>query len=385
MTEAVEQPTVVVKIGSAVLLRDGVHPDRPAFCALVEELAGLVRNGRKVVVVTSGAVATGRQKLNLPHLPAGERNIPVLQALAALGQSRLIQHYESEFALYGLHVAQILLTRDDFNDRRRYINARHALKAVQDFGAVPIINENDTVATDEIRFGDNDQLAAMVAAMIGAERLLLLSDVDALYTADPNQNPDAQRIREHLAFAQELDAMVGGSNADAGVGTGGMKTKLLASRIAATVAIPTVIAAGKQPGIIGRILAGDDVGTTLLPDPTVDRLAARKAWIGTGVQPKGRLVCDAGAVKAIVLRGKSLLPSGILDVEGDFREGDAVELVDTRGDRFAQGLASYAAEAVRTIQGRHSADIATLLGYRVFDAVVHRDEMVLNLQFEAEQ
>lgn len=376
--------TLVVKIGSAVLLKDGTHPDRPAFCGLVEELAGLVAQGRKIVVVTSGAVATGRQKMRLETKPAGERNIPVLQALAALGQSRLIQQYESEFALYDLHVAQILLTRDDFNERRRYINARHALQAVQDFGAVPIINENDTVATDEIRFGDNDQLAAMVAAMIGADKLLLLSDIDALYTADPRQDADATRIREARAHEPSLDPMVSGTNAAAGVGTGGMRTKLLAARIAASVAIPTVIAAGKHPGVIGRVLGGDDIGTTLLPEPSVDKLAARKAWIVTGVQPRGSIVCDAGAVRAIRERGKSLLPSGILNVRGDFREGDAVELVDTRGERFAQGLSSYAADAVTTIQGRHSDEIAALLGYRVFDAVVHRDELVLNLQFETE-
>ena len=385
MNQPAEQPTLVVKIGSAVLMKDGVRPDRPAFCGLVEELAALVHEGRKVVVVTSGAVATGRQKLGLIQRPSGERNIPVLQALAALGQSRLIQQYESEFAIYGLHVAQILLTRDDFNDRRRYINARHALKAVQEFGAVPIINENDTVATDEIRFGDNDQLAALVATMMGAEQLVLLSDVDALYTADPRQDPTATRVQRSPAFAPELDAMVGASNADAGVGTGGMRTKLLAARIAATVAIPTIIAPGKVPGILHRVLDADDVGTILLPEPAVDRVAARKAWIGTAVQPRGTLTCDPGAVLAILRRGKSLLPSGIVNVEGDFREGDAVVLVDVRGDKFAQGLSSYPADAVRTIQGRHSSDIAALLGYRVFDAVVHRDELVVNLQFESEQ
>ena len=224
----------------------------------------------------------------------------------------------------------------------------------------------------------------MVAAMMGADQLLLLSDVDALYTADPAQNPAATRIRRHAAFAPELDAMVGGSNAGAGVGTGGMRTKLLAARIAATVAIPTTIAPGKIQGILGRILGGDDVGTVLTPDPSVDRAAARKAWIGTAVQPRGTLVCDAGAVRAIRERGKSLLPSGIVSVDGDFREGDAVALVDSRGHRFAQGLSSYPADAVRIIQGKHSSDIAALLGYRVFDAVVHRDELVMNLQFEPE-
>ena len=371
-----ENRTLVIKIGSAVLLRDGVHPDRPAFCGIVQELANLASQGFRIVVVSSGAVATGLQKMKLDRRPRGE-DIPTLQALAALGQARLMQSYESEFGLYGLQVAQILLTRDDFNDRTRYINARRALGAVHAFAAIPIVNENDTVATEEIRFGDNDQLAAMVAAMVSAELLVLLSDVDGLYTADPHTDKAATRIRTERAFAADLDPMVGGANEGKGVGTGGMRTKLLAARLAASVAIPTVIAPGKHPGVLRQILDGGDIGTRLCPEPGIERLAARKAWIGTGLTPRGRITCDQGAVEAIVARGKSLLPSGIIAVEGNFGEGDPVELVDGNGRGFAQGLSCYGADAVRIIMGHQSTEITSLLGYRLLDAVVHRDELVL--------
>jgi glutamate 5-kinase len=291
-----------------------------------------------------------------------------------------MQSYESEFALYDLHVAQILLTRDDFNDRRRYINARRALTAVHTFGAIPIVNENDTVATEEIRFGDNDQLAAMVAAMMTADLLFLLSDVDGLYTQDPRLEPDAERILSERAHAARLDPMV--ADSPSGVGTGGMRTKLLAARLAATVAIPTVIAHGKRPAVISDLLAGAQIGTRLYPDPGAERVPARKAWIGTGPMPRGRIFCDDGAVHAIFSRGKSLLPSGIVRVEGDFQEGDAVELADSHGSAFAQGLSSYPASAVRKIMGHQSTQIFGLLGYRTLDAVVHRDELALDLQFE---
>ena len=377
--------TIVIKIGSAVLLRDGVHPDRPAFCGLVQELSNMASSGLRIVVVSSGAVATGLQKLRLERRPGGERNIPTLQALAALGQASLMQSYESEFGLYNLLVAQILLTRDDFTNRTRYINARRALSAVHSFCAIPIVNENDTVATEEIRFGDNDQLAAMVAAMVSAELLVLLSDVDGLYTSDPHKDPTAKRIDTHRAYSPDLDSMVDGSNLSAGVGTGGMKTKLLAARLAASVAIPTVIAPGKQPGILAEIMGGHDVGTRLTPEPGIERLAARKAWIGTGLVPKGKIKCDKGAVEAIVARSKSLLPSGIVGVEGDFQEGDAVELIDCDGRSFAQGLSSYSASAVRIIMGHQSSQITALLGYRLMDAVVQRDELVVDLQFQPHQ
>lgn len=374
----------VVKIGSAVLMREDGGIDRGAFCRLIESLAAVVAAGHRLVLVTSGAVAAGRLRMSFNKRPTGGRSIPTLQALAALGQSRLMHLYEAEFSHYGVAVAQVLLTRDDFDDRRRYINARHALGALHGFNAVPIINENDSVGTDEIRFGDNDQLAAMVAAMVAADRLVLLSDIDGLYTANPKVDPDATRLPEVMAMDPSLDAMVGGTlDPTGGFGTGGMRTKLTAARIAARTGIETIIAPGKQPRVLERLLTGDNqVGTLLTPSPQVDRLAARKAWIGLGVRPKGRVWCDDGAARAVCERGTSLLPKGVTRVEGEFRDGEAVELVQNNGEpdgeAFARGLALYSADAMRRIAGHHSDQIEGILGYHILDAVIHRDDLVLN-------
>ncbi|MEL6180916.1 MAG: glutamate 5-kinase, partial [Myxococcota bacterium] len=362
---------VVVKIGSAVLMRDGSNLDRGAFCRLVDELATTVAQGDQLVVVTSGAVAAGRRQLGLERRPSGERNIPVLQALAALGQSRLIQMYDSEFGHYDIHVAQLLLTRDDFNNRQRYLNARNTLEAVHAFGALPIINENDTVATDEIRFGDNDQLAALVATMTGSDLLVLLSDIDGLYSSNPQLDPRARRFDVVRAMDASLDDMVGDIQSASRDGSGGMRTKLLAARIAARAGIQTVIAPGKQAGVLAEVIAGrQGVGTRFMPDRDTDRLAARKAWFGLGVVPVGRLRCDEGAVRAVCERGKSLLPSGIRAVEGDFVDGDVVELTTATGEAFARGLAAYPSSDIRKIRGLHSEHIESTLGYKIIDAVV---------------
>ncbi len=369
----------VVKIGSAVLMSADGGTDRGAFCRLIEGLANLYSAGVRVVLVTSGAVAVGRLKMALDKRPSGERNIPKLQALAALGQARLMNLYESELAHYGIDAAQVLLTRDDFNHRQRYLNARRALGAIHDFGAIPIINENDSVGIDEIRFGDNDQLAAMVAAMIAADRLVLLSDIDGLYTGDPRRDPSAKRLPRVRANDPSLDAMVGGTlDPTGGFGTGGMRTKLTAARIAARAGIETIIAPGKEADVLGRLMVEDlNVGTLFTPDPGADRIAARKAWIGMGVAPKGKLWCDAGAVNAVQSRGTSLLPSGVQRVEGDFADGDAVELIDPEGNAFARGLAIYNSNALTKIAGSSSSDIVNILGYHILDAVVHRDDLVL--------
>ncbi len=371
--------TLVVKVGSAVLVGGAQGLERGAFCRLVEMLAGLLSVGHRVVLVTSGAVAMGRRKLGILTKPRGEAGIPVLQALAALGQSQLIQHYESEFAHYGYHVAQLLLTRDDFHHRRRFLNARLALEAVHRLGAVPVINENDTVATDEIKVGDNDQLAALVATLIGADRVVLLSDIDGLYDADPRSNPEARRLPVVRAFDPGLDPMVGDTHGGAAaVGTGGMRTKLLAARIAARSGIPLIVAPGRRPGVLPEVLQGTSAtGTLFVPEPGVDRLVSREAWIGLGARAQGRLWCDDGARRAVLERGASLLPSGVLRVEGDFSEGDVVELVNGAGVAFARGLAISEADAVRRIAGAQSAQIEALLGYHVLDAVVHRDNLVL--------
>ncbi|MBH24410.1 MAG: glutamate 5-kinase [Myxococcales bacterium] len=369
---------VVVKIGSAVLMRDGSNLDRGAFCRLVDELAAVVHEGHQLVVVTSGAVAAGRRQLGLAKRPTGERNIPILQALAAFGQSRLIQLYDSEFSHYDIHVAQLLLTRDDFNNRQRYLNARNTLTAVHNFGALPIINENDTVATDEIRFGDNDQLAALVATMTGSDLLVLLSDIDGLYSANPQIDPDARRFDVVRAMDASLDDMVGDIHSATRDGSGGMRTKLLAARIAARVGIQTVIAPGKQPNVVADVLAGrQGVGTRFMPDRDADKLDARKAWIGLGVQPAGRLVCDPGAVRAVCERGKSLLPSGVRAVEGDFTEGDVVELVTDEGQPFARGLVAYPSVDAQRIVGLQSDAIEAELGYKIIDALVHRNDLMI--------
>jgi glutamate 5-kinase len=370
--------TLVVKVGSAVLMRGGVRVDREVFCRLVSELAQIVQQGHRLVLVSSGAVAIGRRTMGVEKRPSGERDIPRLQALAALGQSRLIRLYEDEFSHYDLHVAQLLLTREDFNERRRYLNARNALQAIHDFGAVPIINENDSVATDEIRFGDNDQLAALVATLVQADRLIILSDIDGLYTGNPKLDPEATRLPSVQAMDPSLDGLIKDVQDAAGFGSGGMRSKLSAARLAARTGIETVIAPGKRPGALPQVMARDPgTGTRLLPPPNADRLAAREAWISMGSTPRGRLRCDEGAFRAVSEQGRSLLPSGVTEVQGDFREGDVVELLSPQGEPFARGIAIYPAQDMRAIMGRHSSLIERLLGYHVLDAVIHRDDLVL--------
>ena len=374
-----EIKTVVVKVGSAVLLREDGSLDRGSFCRMVEMLAKLHKSGLRVVLVTSGAVAMGRKILGMDTRPRGDRSIPVLQALAALGQSHLIQLYESEFAHYGLHAAQILLTRDDFRDRKRYINARLAMEAIHRLGAVPVINENDTIATEEIKVGDNDQLAALVAILVSADRVVLLSDIDGLYTSNPRKDRDARRLPEVDVTDARLDEMVDDTHdLLRGYGTGGMRTKLVAARIAAQSGIATILAPGKRPDILDLVLRDTaEVGTIFRPSPDSDRLAARKAWLGVGAKVEGTITCDAGATNAVCARGKSLLPSGITSVTGSFEEGDAVDLLDPNGVVFARGLAVYDAESMGRIVGAQSSDIEGILGYKILDIVVHRDNLVL--------
>ena len=374
-----EHKKVVIKIGSAVLMREGFALDRGAFCRLVNEIAAASREGYEPIIVSSGAVAAGRRLLGMSKKPVRtDRSIPVLQALAALGQSRLIQLYDTEFHHYDLNVAQLLLTRDDFNDRRRYLNARNALEEVCAFGVIPVINENDTVATDEIRFGDNDQLAALVATMVGAELLVLLSDIDGLYSANPQLDRAAKKFDQVCALDPSLDAMVSDVKDPVRDGSGGMRTKLLAARIAARTGISTVIAPGKKIGVVGEVLAGvPGVGTVLTPERDGERLDARRAWIGLGVVPVGRISCDAGAVRAVCQKGKSLLPTGITGVEASFVGGDVVELVDPAGQAFARGITAYASTEVDRIKGVKSREIEGVLGFKITDAVVHRNDLML--------
>ena len=366
----------IVKIGSSVFLRDDRHVDRPTFAGLVRDVDLLLRRGHRVTIVSSGAVALGRERLGWPEVD-GDSDITDQQALAALGQSRLVQMYESELAHYERKVAQILFSRADLDDRERFLNARRALRRVHQFGAVPIINENDSVATEELRFGDNDRLAAMTCGVEQADLLILLSDVDGIY--DVEREVGGERVYGDRLSAigvadPKLDEIAGPSDSD--VGTGGMVSKVIASRIAARVGAPTVVAPGKRPGILESLQEGEDVGTYIDPGER-EELAGKKVWLGAGARAVGTIYCDAGARRALVERGASLLPSGITEIEGAFGEGGVVELRDADGELFARGVAVYSADDLRQIAGHQSDAIDEILGYRIFDCAVHRDSLVL--------
>lgn len=363
---------VIVKIGSRVLVGDGPGTiDRAVFAPLVQSIARAAQDGRHVVVVSSGAVALGRGKLGAEKRNGG---LARLQALAALGQSALMQLYEHEFSFHGLHVGQVLLTQADVDDRKRFINARHTLMLLsEELGAIPIVNENDTVANDEIRLGDNDRLAALVATLFQADLLIILSDVDGLYDSDPTDNPEARLLPEVDAGDPALDALVWES--PTGPGRGGMGTKLQAARMAAKAGIPTVIAPGRAPESVARVLAGEPVGTLFRPRPVA--LGSRRLWLLHGVTSAGRILVDAGAARAIAQGKKSLLPSGVTAVEGLFGEGGAVDIVGPDGSVIARGLTSYNSADIARIAGRQSSEIASVLGYKQLDSVVHRDDLVL--------
>lgn len=355
---------VVVKIGSRLMSED--PEGRPA--AIAAEVAALRARGVTAIIVSSGAIALGRQVLGLSERP---RELPRLQAAAAVGQGRLMQAWEHAFAAHGIPVGQVLLTHDDMRDRGRFLAARHALFALLDFGAVPIINENDTVAVEEIKFGDNDGLAALVVNLAGADALVVLTDVNGLHDADPRQGG------RRIPLVTDIDAQavpVAGASTS-GVGLGGMASKVAAARVAGRSGVPTVVAEGRGAQALGRALAGDDLGTLFVP--SAERLASRKHWIAFALRPSGTLHVDEGARAALVERQRSLLPSGILSVAGEFAAGDPVSVVDPQGREFARGLTSYAASEIEKIRGRRSADIELCLGYKVLDEVIHRDDLVI--------
>lgn len=362
----------VVKIGSALLTSSGRGLDLVAIERWATELAALQQRGHRLVLVSSGAVAEGVLRLGLSRRP---ERIHQLQAAAAVGQMGLIQAWERAFARHGRHTALVLLTHDDLSDRRRYLNARSTLRTLLDHGVIPVINENDTVATDEIRFGDNDTLGALVANLLEVDALLLLTDQDGLRERDPRQDPAAPRVPVAMAVDARLDAMVGDGNAAGVLGRGGMFTKLRAARLAARSGACTVIADGRGPGIIERLAAGSDEGSLLLPE--TERLAARKRWIAGHLQTRGTLVVDAGAVAALREQGRSLLPVGVLAVIGDFARGEVVSCRDQAGVEVARGLINYAADETQRICGRSSAEIASVLGYAGEPELLHRDNLVL--------
>jgi glutamate 5-kinase len=361
---------VVVKIGSSLVSADeGL--DRRRIRSLSREIHELAGERREFIVVTSGAVAAGRARLGLRERP---KTIPQKQAAAAVGQIDLMAAYKEAFEARGRHVAQLLLTREDLSSRRRYLNAKHAISALLEAAVLPIVNENDTVAVDEIKLGDNDNLSAAVAALAEADVLVILSDVDGLHTADPRLDDSAKPVPV-IAAGDPLAERYAGASAGR-VGTGGMATKLEAARKAAAAGIATVIADGRADHAIARVLDSSAVAGTLVL-PSADRLASRKHWIAFTLRPQGSLHLDAGAAAALRDRGRSLLPSGVRTVDGAFGAGDCVRCLAPDGSEVARGLVNYSAGELRRIQGAHTRDIDSILGYKICDEVIHRNDMVI--------
>jgi glutamate 5-kinase len=363
--------TIVVKVGTRVLTRDDGVLNQERVAQLARELHSALASGRQVVLVSSGAVGAGMGRLGLRTRPV---DLAQLQAVAAVGQSLLVEAYERSLESYGRHAAQILLTADDMENRIRYLNARNTIRTLLELGAVPIINENDTIAVDELQitFGDNDRLAAIVTDLIQAPLLVLLSDVDGLYNGDP-ADPSSQVI----PTVRQLDASILELVRDraTGLSRGGMARKLEAARQVTAAGGNVIIAGGRTPGVLAKILAGEPVGTLVLAQGPL--VTARKRWIGFAVQPRGRLVVDAGARRAVQRQGRSLLPIGIVKVTGSFKKGDVVALCDSDGSEFARGLTNYGSDDIRRIRGLRTGEIAEALGHCPYDEVIHRDNMVV--------
>ncbi len=361
---------VVVKLGSLVLTTPSGRLDQEVFEHLAEDVAELRRRGVEVVIVSSGAVAAGMGRLGLDRRPA---TIPAIQAVAAVGQINLVWLYKETFGRRGLTVGQVLLTRDDVENRRRYQNAKIAFLAMFRMGIVPVVNENDTVVVEEIKFGDNDNLSALVANLVEADALVILTDTGGLYDRDPKRHPGARLIETVDAVDETVERFVGRSTSP--MGTGGMATKLLAAKRATHGGAAVVIAPGKEPHALTRVLRGEPLGTFFRP--VADRLTRRKHWIAYTAKPMGAVHIDAGAARAVREGGKSLLPKGVVRVEGDFDRGDAVRVIGPDGAEVARGLVAYNAEETRKIAGLASWRIADTLGYKYGDEVIHRDDLVV--------
>jgi glutamate 5-kinase len=360
----------VVKVGSSLVTNRGAGLDVAAIANWVGQVATLRAAGKEVVLVSSGAIAEGMQRLGWRKRPVAMHE---LQAAAAVGQMGLVQAYEACFRDHGIRTAQVLLTHADLADRSRYLNARSTLRTLIGLDVVPVINENDTVVTDEIRFGDNDTLASLVANLIEADVLVILTDQPGLYTADPRKDPGATLVRDARAGDPRLEAMAGGAGSV--IGRGGMLTKVLAARGAARSGAHTVIASGREPDVLVRLGRGEAAGTLLYADTAP--LAARKTWLAAHVQVAGRVMLDAGAVRALAAGGRSLLPIGVKAVEGEFERGAAVACVGPDGREIARGLVNYSAAESRRILGRPSGEIEAILGYVDEPELIHRDNLVL--------
>ncbi|NLK01386.1 MAG: glutamate 5-kinase [Clostridia bacterium] len=363
---------LVVKLGTSSISQSTGKPDLRKMEEITEDIISVMDSGVEVVLVSSGAVGTGVSRLGFSQRP---NTIPEKQAAAAVGQGILIQNYEKLFEKHGKVIAQILLTREDIADRNRYLNARNTLTTLLDYGVIPIVNENDTVAIEEIQFGDNDRLSALVSCLIDADLLIILSDIDGVYTCDPRTNPQARLIPliEDIDSGIECTASGRGSK----FGTGGMVTKIQAAKIATHSGIPMIVANSSRNNIIhGIISGGDNTGTLFLPN---QRLHSKKRWIGFGSYANGKIHVDSGAEKAMVQSGKSLLPSGIIKTGGSFVVGNVISVVGCGGGEIARGIVNYSAEEVELIKGRHTDEIEEILGFRTCPEVIHRDNLTITI------
>lgn len=366
--QLIDARRLVVKVGSALVTNNGNGLDLAAINDWARQIAELRQAGKEVILVSSGAIACGMQRLGWSKRP---HSVHELQAAAAVGQMGLVQVYEGAFSQHGLHTAQILLTHDDLADRKRYLNARSTLITLLGLGVIPIINENDTVVTDEIKFGDNDTLGALVANLVEADTLIILTDQQGLFTADPRRDPGATLLSEAIAGDPKLESMAGGAGTS--IGKGGMITKVIAAKRAARSGAHTVIASGKAENALLRLQRGDNLGTLLIAETAP--LAARKQWLADHLQLAGRLHLDAGAAKALK-DGKSLLPIGVVTVDGEFERGAVVACLSPEGDEIARGLVNYSSSDARRIARRPSSEIESTLGYVDEAELVHRDNLV---------
>jgi glutamate 5-kinase len=362
---------IVIKVGSAVLTGSGEGLDQKRIEQLTGEIAAIMDRKCEVVIVSSGAIAAGLAKLGLKKTKG--MPLPLKQAAAAVGQSGLMWMYEKTFGAHGKKVAQVLLTRDDLSNRQRFLNARNTLQTLLEYGVVPIINENDTVAVDEIKFGDNDNLSGMVVHLADAGLLVILSDIDGLYTADPRLHPTAELIPVVARITADMER--GAGDAQTLIGTGGMRSKIMAAKKVGAYGVPMVIINGRKQGSLQALFDGKDIGTLFLPKE--ERNRSRQHWIAYSACSAGGVVVDDGGREALVNKGKSLLPGGVVRVEGTFKAGDCVNCSDNRGNVFARGLTKYSSADLEQIKGLKTSQIAGVLGHKDYDEVIHRDDMVI--------
>ncbi|HEY3416248.1 MAG TPA: glutamate 5-kinase [Armatimonadota bacterium] len=364
---------IVVKVGSNLVASPQGVFNRRIMSGIIKEMSGLVREGREVLLVTSGAVRIGLTKMGIPR--GSQVDLSTRQAAAAVGQVELMASYNALFKREGCTVGQLLLSGDDFAVRNRYLHIRNTLlPMLHQHNVIPVINENDSVSIEGVQIGENDRLAALIAGKVQCDLLIILSDVEGFYNADPTRNPDARLFREVREITPAMERLAGGSTS--GVGRGGMRSKLTAARIATRMGAHTVVALGRAPEVLTRILHGEEIGTLFVAN-LAERLAARKQWLGFAASPRGTLTIDAGATQALLERGSSLLPVGITHIDGKFHAGDVVSVLDPAGQEVARGLVNYASEELHLIAGKHTDQITAILGYHPYDEAIHRDNLIL--------